>query len=283
MDDLGHGQVVEANVQLHTHLAARYRDFEPHYRPENIEKVDRKLAELAAQTQAKRLLDLGCGTGFMIDIAKHHVGRIDGVDVTPAMLGQVDQTGPAEIHLHQADTASFEPEPGAYDLVTAYSFLHHLFDPQPTLRVATKALRPGGIFYADLDPNHAFWSALQALDPNGSHGPVVERELRQLHYEDQAMQKEYGVSQQVFDQAEYGKNIAGGFRGEDLVDMCVAAGFASAQIHYHWFLGEAAVLHGGLDGLPSGRHAAETVAGALHRAMPLSRHLFKYLGVVAVR
>ncbi len=149
---------IEANIEVHSTLADQYNT-EPHFRAENIAKVERRLAEIVRETGATDMLDLGCGTGFMIDIARPHVQRIVGVDVTEAMLAKVDtETGPASVELVTHDTGTYEPEVGAFQVVTAYSFLHHLADVVPTLRTAAKALKSGGRFYADLDPNGAFWA-----------------------------------------------------------------------------------------------------------------------------
>ena len=156
-------KVIDANIALHSKLAANYQTCEPHFRPENVAKVEHRLATLVAETRAERLLDLGCGTGFMIDIAKRHVRHIVGVDVTPAMLERVDRSGPASIELVNQDTGTYSPAPGSFELVTAYSFLHHLADLGPTFRTASAALCRGGRFYADLDPNFYFWESINAL------------------------------------------------------------------------------------------------------------------------
>ncbi len=62
--------VIRANQELHTVLAGSYDANEPHFRPENIAHVEGRLKELFADTSAKRMVDLGCGTGFVINIAK---------------------------------------------------------------------------------------------------------------------------------------------------------------------------------------------------------------------
>ena len=168
--------VIDANQKVHSVLAEAYNSTEPHFRAENIAHVEGILRPLFEDTKAKRMLDLGCGTGFLINIGKKYVAEIDGVDVTEAMIRQVDTSGDAAIRLHLHDTGSFPAEAGTYDVVTAYSFLHHLFDVEPTLQTAAKALRPGGCFYADLDPNYYFWEAIKNLDPNQALDSVVERE-----------------------------------------------------------------------------------------------------------
>jgi 2-polyprenyl-3-methyl-5-hydroxy-6-metoxy-1,4-benzoquinol methylase len=275
--------VMEANRQLHGKLAADYDRSEPHFRPENVAKVERQLAELVRRAQARRLLDLGCGTGFMLRIAARHVPWVEGVDITEEMLQRVDRSGPARVDLHLADTGGFAAEPGAYDLVTAYSFLHHLYDVQPTLRTAARALRPGGIFYADLDPNRHFWDALMAHRGAANLSPLMRCEIEKATTGDHEVATRLGLSPDLLLRAEYGKSTTGGIDEADLGRSLTAAGFRDIRFRYHWFLGEAQVIHREGASVEQGLHEAQAVDAALQAALPVSRGLYKYLGVTATR
>lgn len=276
-------KVLEANVAVHSALAAHYQQSEPHFRPENVAKVERRLAALVQATRADSLLDLGCGTGFMIDIAKRHVRRIVGVDATPAMLERVDRSGPADIQVVHHDTGAYPADPGAFQLVTAYSFLHHLAELAPTFATAHRALAPGGLFYADLDPNRAFWESITRLERGGEYHPLVRREIETTVFKDEEIEAKFGVSRDVFSHAEYGKDVAGGFHEESLRDLLLATGFRHVEFHYHWFLGEAFLINSGAAPREELLRQAETVHEALQRALPVSRALFKYLGFVAAK
>ena len=81
--------VMRANIEVHTRMVDQYNS-EPHFRPENQAKVRKVLEELAARVGGGRLLDVGCGTGFMIHLAADLFEEIHGVDVTPAMMAKVD-------------------------------------------------------------------------------------------------------------------------------------------------------------------------------------------------
>lgn len=283
MDGTLNDQVVQANIDLHTQLADSYNTNEPHFRPENVAKVEARLLSVLDQSGRGRMLDLGCGTGFMIDIAKAHVEEIHGVDITQAMMDQVDRSGPARIELHRSDTGAFEPEPGTFDVVTAYSFLHHLADIRPTLATAAAALRPGGRFYADLEPNQEFWSAIGELGRGGSYDPIVTREIEMVTFKDEDIEKQFGVDGEVFNLAEYGKSTAGGFSGATIRTELESAGFTDVQVFYEWFVGQGQMINE--PGVPreEGMARAAIVDGLLQRALPLSRSLFKYLGFVATR
>lgn len=274
-------QVIEANIAVHSKLASVYQKTEPHFRAENIAIVDARLKQAVAETKATRLLDLGCGTGFMIGIAKNHVKDITGVDVTRAMLDQVDKGGDAKITLHEHDTGSFPAEAGAFDLVTAYSFLHHLYDIEPTLATAAKALKKGGQFYVDLDPNFYFWDAITKLEGKGSYDGIVQREIDAVVHKDDDIAKEYGIPNAVFNDAEYGKTATGGFKEEDLREKLMKVGFSKVEFRYYWYLGQAYLVN------EEGKPREDRLANAaktdevLQKLMPLSRHLYKYVGFIA--
>jgi SAM-dependent methyltransferase len=226
---------------------------------------------------------LGCGTGFMIDIAKRHVRHIVGVDVTPAMLDRVDRSGPATIEVVNHDTGTYSPDPGSFELVTAYSFLHHLAELGPTLRTASAALRRGGRFYADLEPNFYFWESINGLERHGAYHALVQREIEAVTFKDEEMETKFGVSREVFNHAEFGKDVAGGFKEESLREQLLGAGFSQVEIHYHWFLGEGALINSGGAPREDLLLQASVIDGALQRALPVSRNLFKYLGFVAIK
>jgi len=275
--------VIEANIAVHSKLADRYQTCEPHFRPENVAKVERRLSALVRETRAENLLDLGCGTGFVINIAKKYLRSITGVDVTQAMLDRVDCSGPAKIELINQDTGAYPSAAGVFQLVTAYSFLHHLAELSPTLQTASRALAAGGKFYADLDPNFYFWESIYKLERGGAYHPLVRREIEAVTFKDEEIEAKFGVSREVFNHAEYGKDIVGGFKEETLRQQLLDAGFTRVDFHYHWFLGEAFLINSDATARGELFQQARLVDETLQRALPVSRNLFKYLGFVATK
>jgi ubiquinone/menaquinone biosynthesis C-methylase UbiE len=275
-------EVIRANIALHTRVSVDYNTCEPHFRPENVANVERKLLQVIQATSAKRLLDLGCGTGFIIQIAKKHVAEVHGVDVTQAMLDKVDRSGPAKIVLHTADSGAAPVEAGSFDVATSYSFLHHLYDIGPTLKTAYRALRKGGQYYVDLDPNYHFWEAINALDRSGKYDAIVKREIEQVTYKDEDIEKQFGVSPDVFNKAEHGKT-QGGFTEEMLRRKCAEAGFSHVEVFFEWFIGQGSLINDPAIATDKRFEYAAQVHALLQRAMPLSRNLFKYIGFVATK
>src|SRR5947209_7873210 len=101
--------IVRSNIAVHTKMAGSYVRDEPHYRPENQAKVRANLLRLAQQTGTGRMLDIGCGAGFVIDQARDLFDEVHGLDATRAMLDQVDlSSGNVTLHEGVAESLPFD-------------------------------------------------------------------------------------------------------------------------------------------------------------------------------
>ena len=270
--------VIQANIDLHTVLADSYDESEPHFRNENKDKVRRRIEQLRQRCSGGRMLDLGCGTGFMIGLGKDCFGEIHGVDVTQAMLDRVDRSG-GNVTLHLA-AAEAVPFPDSYfDLVTAYSFLHHTEDYSRILREAFRVLRPGGICYTAQDPNRRFWTAVKRLDDQAPESlqPIVAKAYNAVLNTDATLEKRFGTPQSLVKAAEPIRAILGGLDPDEVMQVAAAIGFTTCDLRLEWFLGEAEVMHG------QSFEAATTIDGYLRSASPLTDHLFKYVQLTLVK
>lgn len=270
--------VVQANIDLHTVLADSYDESEPHFRPENKDKVRSKLEELQKRCGGNRLLDLGCGTGFIIGLSKEIFTEIHGVDVTQAMLNRVDRSsGNITLHLTAAESVPFPDD--YFDLVTAYSFLHHVEDYRSVLREAFRVLKPGGVFYTAQDPNRWFWKAVEQL--NGrvpeSLQPIVAKAYDAVMNTDATLEQRFGTPQSLVQAAEPVRAILGGLEPNEVKQDAVAIGFRICEVRLEWFLGEGEVMHG------QSSEAAATIDAYLRSASPLTDHLFKYVQFTLVK
>ena len=263
---------IQANIDLHTVLADSYDKSEPHFRPENKNKVRRQIEELKNRCGGNRLLDLGCGTGFIIGLSKDIFTEIHGVDVTRAMIDRVDRSsGNITLHLTAAESVPFPDD--YFDLVTAYSFLHHVEDYRNILREAFRVLKPGGIFYTAQDPNRHFWRAVGQLNVRAPETlpPIVAKAYDAVLNTDTTLEQRFGTPQALVQAAEPVRAILGGLDPGEVKEDAVAIGFRSCEVRLEWFLGEAEVLHG------QSSEAATIIDAYLRSGAPLTDHLFKYV------
>ncbi len=270
--------VVQANVDVHSQMASTYDQKEPHFRPENQAKVRGRLESLRNRAGKSRLLDLGCGTGFILRLAHDLFTKLDGVDVTQAMLDRVDlSSGNITVHNCIAESTPFED--GAFDAVTAYSFLHHCEDHRRVLREAFRVLKPGGMVYADLDPNKLFWDQMLSIAdaPRNTLSALVLTARDSVLETDAKVEREFGIPKETFQKAEYSKAMLGGIDPRTIVSDLLGIGFSSAQVDLDWYVGQAYVMHN------QSFADADTIDAFLRAISPLGDSLFKYVRFTATK
>ena len=73
-----------------------------------------------------RVLDVGCGTGMLLDLYEKAGCRICGIDPSPSMLGEAKARLGDRADLRLGDASRMPFEEGAFDLVTAMFVLHEM-------------------------------------------------------------------------------------------------------------------------------------------------------------
>ncbi|MDT7935179.1 MAG: metalloregulator ArsR/SmtB family transcription factor [Sphingomonadaceae bacterium] len=103
------------------------------------------LAALGARPVG-RLVDIGTGTGRMIELLGAHSSSAIGIDRSPEMLRlarvKIAAIGGAEVR--QGDMAALPLADGAADTVVLHQVLHFAADPARALAEAARVLAPGG-------------------------------------------------------------------------------------------------------------------------------------------
>lgn len=106
----------------------------------------------------RRLLDIGCGAGRMLEILAPKAETAIGVDLSAAMLGvaraQMERAGLRQVQLRQGDIFALPVERDSADLAIVHQVLHYLDEPARALREAARALAPGGrLIVVDFAPH----------------------------------------------------------------------------------------------------------------------------------
>jgi len=114
-----------------------------------------------------RVLDIGTGTGRLLELLAPRLSAGLGVDASRAMLAlaraRLARPGLTHCAVRLADMYRLPLPDAGFDLVLLHMVLHHAEDPSAALAEAARVLRPGGrIVVVDLGP-HQNAEALQRL------------------------------------------------------------------------------------------------------------------------
>ena len=155
----------------------------------------RRLALVMRRSPGGTLLDIGCGDGLFLRVARDAGFRVEGIEFSPegarraaARLGRPVAVG---------DLARQSHLQGPFDIVTLWHVLEHLESPRGMLEAARRRLAPGGLLVVavpNLDnlPMQAAYRLARgrplplyeegAREPHLSHfSPVTLRRLLERH------------------------------------------------------------------------------------------------------
>lgn len=113
-------------------------------------EVEQALVALLPQKRAKRLLDIGTGTGRILQLLEGHAEHGLGIDFSREMLA-VARANLADLRyahctLRQADMYQLPVSEGSFDLIVLHMVLHFSDRPADVIAEAARALAPGGCF-----------------------------------------------------------------------------------------------------------------------------------------
>ena len=89
-----------------------------------------------------RVLDLGCGTGALLDELRPRSDELWGVDISREAIEFCQQRGHKNLVLTSATTLPFEN--AYFDLVTAIGVIEHIENDKEFIAEMRRVLKPGG-------------------------------------------------------------------------------------------------------------------------------------------
>ena len=92
------------------------------------------------------ILDLGCGTGLTGRLFRVYAARLDGVDLSPAMLEKAGERGIFDTLAETEIGRYLAATPHRYDLIVAGDVLEYFGSLAEVFEGATRALAPAGLF-----------------------------------------------------------------------------------------------------------------------------------------
>jgi ubiquinone/menaquinone biosynthesis C-methylase UbiE/DNA-binding transcriptional ArsR family regulator len=121
-------------------------------------EVEAAILALLSRAQLGRLVDIGTGTGRMLELLGGQAEGTIGVDRSPEMLrlarAKLAASGLEHVELRQGDMYAVSLPDGAADTVVLHQVLHYAQQPEAALAEAARLIAPGGrLLVVDFSPH----------------------------------------------------------------------------------------------------------------------------------
>lgn len=121
-------------------------------------EVEAKIREMLGTRRLRNVLDVGTGTGRMLELLAASADRALGIDASAAMLSvaraNLARAGIQNVRLAQDDVYALSLPRDTFDLVVIHQVLHYLDDPARAVAEAARTLVPGGrLMVVDFAPH----------------------------------------------------------------------------------------------------------------------------------
>ncbi len=153
-------KVLNENILVHALENREYLHRHPEqtnfFQRSHLTETINRVVDLLPDNSSK-VLDLGCGTGYLfLEFLKKEF-EVTGIDLSPEMISALEEKIPTNLkskaNLINSNALDYlEEKRNVFSLVTMSAFLHHLFDYKPVLRSACSALQKGGALLIFFEP-----------------------------------------------------------------------------------------------------------------------------------
>ena len=112
------------------------------------QQLEEALLKVVGDAPVGELLDIGTGTGRMLEILANRVTRGVGVDLSSDMLAlarsNIENAGITHVHVRKGDMYQLPLDDASIDLAILHMVLHYSDDPTEVIREASRVLRTDG-------------------------------------------------------------------------------------------------------------------------------------------
>ena len=138
-------QVYSKEYYVKSEWSPQYVGYRDYLTSTDLQSARKLFAPVTAlgEGAGRRLLDIGCATGNVLEVARQHGWNASGIEISPWAAARARERG-FSVAERQLEECEFEP--AVFDAVTLFDVLEHFPDPAASLRTIHRILKPGGVF-----------------------------------------------------------------------------------------------------------------------------------------
>jgi len=170
-----------------------YDDFAGWYERERHLPYHRMLDDLEVEIverygTGKDLLEVGCGTGLILDRTQQFARTAMGIDLSGGMLARAAHRG---LHVAQASATELPVATGSIDVAYSFKVLAHVPDIAGAMREMARVVRPGGWVLAEFYNARSIRRLVKAVKPPTAVSETTHDEHVYTRYDDAAAIRSY--------------------------------------------------------------------------------------------
>jgi ubiquinone/menaquinone biosynthesis C-methylase UbiE len=165
---------------------AYYDDFAAWYERERHLPYHRMVDDLEVElvqryAAGKSVLEVGCGTGLLLERVAQFAAVAQGIDLSSGMLARARARG---LQVAQASATALPFPDASFDVAYSFKVLAHIPDIAAVLREMARVVRPGGVVLAEFYNARSIRRLVKALKPPTRVSEKVHDEQVFTRYDD---------------------------------------------------------------------------------------------------
>jgi 2-polyprenyl-3-methyl-5-hydroxy-6-metoxy-1,4-benzoquinol methylase len=140
------GFVFAQKIPTPTELEEHYEGYgrNDYLSPITIKRYHELLDQMEVYRKTNKLLDVGCGIGYFLEVAKERGWEVYGTEYTDEAVTICRDKG-IKMQKGKLDPSHFEAE--SFDVITSFEVIEHINNPLEELANFQSVLRKGGLVY----------------------------------------------------------------------------------------------------------------------------------------
>ena len=165
----GQHEHLEATKRYYDEFARRYDDRRGGRVPGGYHDMldDLELGFLRRYAHHKTVLEVGCGTGLLLQRMTDFASAAEGVDLSPGMLQHARDRG-LTVKLGSATALPYHD--ATFDVACSFKVLAHVRDIHTAINEMLRVVRPGGTVVAEFYNPHSMRALVKRYGPAGRIG-----------------------------------------------------------------------------------------------------------------